>query len=132
MTHSSLHHPYHGKESWPFLTDVAKAKESVIISSPKVRLGKNVQILNLLQELSLRGVRVIVATKELNDDVERIKHRGIDIILKPDSTLCSSIIDRQHVWYGSINILGYHATDDNAMRFCDSDIADSLLGILCE
>ena len=113
----------------PFLTDVAKAKESVIISSPKVRLGKNTQILNLLQELSLRGVRVIVVTRESNNDIERIKQRGIDIILKPDIALCSSIIDKQHVWYGSINILGYHATDDNAMRFCDSDIADSLLGI---
>lgn len=41
------------------------------------------------------------------------------------------IVDKQQVWYGSINMIGYHATDDNAMRFCDSDIADSLLEVLC-
>ena len=41
------------------------------------------------------------------------------------------IVDKQQVWYGSINMIGYHATDDNAMRFCDSDIVDSLLEVLC-
>lgn len=115
-----------------FLADVGKAKESVIISSPKVRLGRNALILELLQELSLKGVRIIVVTKESNDDVERIKQRGIDITLKPDLTLCCSIIDKQHVWYGSINMLGYHAMDDNTMRFRDTDIADNLQDMLLE
>lgn len=114
----------------PFLEDVGKAKESVVISSPKVRLGRNALILDLLQELSLKGICVIVVTKESNDDVERIKQRGIDITLKPDLTLCCSIIDKHQVWYGSINMLGYHVTDDNAMRFCDTEIANNLIDML--
>ena len=40
------------------------------------------------------------------------------------------IIDKQQVWYGSINMLGYHATDDNAMRFCDTEIANNLMEML--
>ena len=115
-----------------FLNDVGKAKESVIISSPKVRLGRNISILDLLQELSLKGTRIVIFTKKSNSDVDKMRQRGIDVVLKQDLTLCCSIIDKQQVWYGSINIFGYHATDDNAMRFCDMEIADKLLDMLYE
>ena len=115
----------------PFLNDVGKAKESVIISSPKVRLGRNILILDILQELSLKGTRIVIFTKESNSDVDKMRQRGIDVVLKLDLTLCCSIIDKQQVWYGSINILGYHTADDNAMRFCDTEIADNLLDMLC-
>jgi hypothetical protein len=116
----------------PFLNDVGKAKESVIISSPKVRLGRNILILDLLQELSLKGTRIVIFTKEFNSDVDKMRQRGIDVVVKQDLTLCCSIIDKQQVWYGSINILGYHTADDNAVRFCDTEIADNLLDMLCE
>ena len=114
----------------PYLTDLGKAKESVVISSPKIRLGRNILILDLLQELSLRGIRVVILTSESNNDVEQIKRRGINVILKENLIPCCSIIDKLHVWYGSINILGYHSSEDNAMRFCDNDIAGNLLELL--
>ena len=40
------------------------------------------------------------------------------------------IIDKQQVWYGSINMLSYHVTDDNALRFCDTEIANNLMEML--
>ena len=40
------------------------------------------------------------------------------------------IVDKQQVWYGSINMIGYHATDDNALRFCDTEIANNLMEML--
>ena len=84
------------------------------------------------EELSLKGTRIVIFTKESNSDVDKMRQRGIDVVLKQDLTLCCSIIDKQQVWYGSINIFGYHAADDNAMRFCDTEIADNLLDMLCE
>lgn len=114
----------------PFLTDIGKAKDSVVISTPKIRIGRNIVILDLLQELSLRGIRVVIITRESNNDVERIKRRGINVVLKENLIPCCSVIDKQHVWYGSINILGYHVSDDNAMRFCDNDIAGNLQELL--
>ena len=82
--------------------------------------------------LGLKGTRIVIFTKESNSDVDKMRQRGIDVVLKLDLTLCCSIIDKQQVWYGSINILGYHTADDNAMRFCDTEIADNLLDMLCE
>ena len=37
------------------------------------------------------------------------------------------IIDRNIVWYGSMNFLGKEDSEDNLMRVCSKDIASELL-----
>ena len=38
-----------------------------------------------------------------------------------------TIIDREIVWYGSLNFLGKPDADDNLMRVMDKEIAEELL-----
>ena len=37
------------------------------------------------------------------------------------------IIDKSTIWYGSVNILGFHSIEDNLIRFKNIEIASSLL-----
>lgn len=41
-----------------------------------------------------------------------------------------TIIDKSHIWYGSVNLLGYHAEEDNIITFNDASIASDIIVIL--
>ena len=70
---------------------------------------------------------MILYTKEENDDTVRLKQHGIDVISNEQLSLHSAIIDKSLIWYGSVNILGYHYGEDNLIRFKNPEIATSLL-----
>jgi len=105
----------------PFVSDLSQCKRSVVISCPKVRIGRQVPIAERLIDLAANGVEIVLYTREENDDTCRLQNQGISVI---------TIIDKSTIWYGSVNILGYHSVEDNLIRFRNPEIATNLLETL--
>ena len=84
-----------------------------------------------LRDIAIRGVEVVVFTKEANDDTTYLSSQGIIVYQKPKLSLCCAIIDRSTTWYGSINLLAYHSEEDCMICLTDSTIASGLIEALC-
>ena len=115
----------------PFFADLSKASKSVIISATKLWFAKRAPILELLADLSARGVEVIVFTRQLLGK-DKILLNSVQVNVKEKLSLHTAIIDKSIVWYGSVNYLGYNAEDDNAIKIADSFIAEEIIKILYE
>ena len=48
----------------------------------------------------------------------------------PEVKLCTTIIDKDIVWYGAINALGYATEEDNVIKVVDNKLANELLDAL--
>ena len=69
--------------------------------------------LNDLLERTVSGFTHIVNNKVIDS-------LSIDVV----------IIDKSLIWYGSVNYLGYNTDKNNAIRICDSKMADQILEAL--
>jgi len=119
----------HNFES-PFISDLSKCKRSVVISCPKVRLGRQQRIADRLVDIAAKGIEVILHTRGENEDTLHLQHQGVVVITTPQLSLHAAIIDKSTIWYGSVNILGYQSTEDNLIRFQNAEIATNLLDTL--
>jgi hypothetical protein len=69
----------------PFTTDLSKAKQSVVVSCPKVKIGRHSQIADRLADLMANGIEIVLYTKEENEDTISLQHQGISVIYKDPS-----------------------------------------------
>lgn len=113
-----------------FVSDLSQCKRSVVISCPKVKIGRQIQIAERLIDLATNGMEVVLYTKEENEDTLRLQHQGISVIIISHLSLHAAIIDKNTIWYGSVNILGFHSVEDNLIRFKNPEIAISLFETL--
>ena len=111
----------------PFMSDLSKAKHSLVISCPRVNIGRHSRIAERLVDLAASGIEIVFYTREDNEDTHRLQHQGIFVIIKERLSLHAAIIDKSIIWYGSVNILGFHSAEDNLIRFRNPEIATSLL-----
>ena len=111
----------------PFISDLAKAKQSLVISCPRVNIGRHSRIVERLADLAASGIEIVLYTREDNEDTLQLQQQGISVIIKEHLSLHAAIIDKSIIWYGSVNILGFHSVEDNLIRFKNSEIATSLL-----
>lgn len=116
----------------PFISDLTQCKRSIVISCPRVKIGRNTQIAERLIDLTANGIEIVLYTKEENDDTLRLLHQGMQIITIDRLSLHTAIIDKSIIWYGSVNILGYHSIEDNLIRFKNAEIATNLLASIIE
>ena len=118
--------------------DIEEARSEVIVSSPRLNNQKVNRLISVLGKRQELGVRITVITWNPDaylygrDDVrmellERLRKSGIEIKLVEDSCEHYAVIDREIVWYGSMNLLSKEDADDNLMRVCSKDIAAELL-----
>ena len=114
----------------PFISDLSKAKQSVVVLCPKVKIGRHSQIADRLADLMANGIEIVLYTKEENEDTISLQHQGISVIYKDHLSLHAAIIDKSTIWYGSVNILGYRSLEDNLIRFRNPEIASNLLDSL--
>ena len=114
----------------PFVSDIAQSKHSIVISCPSIRIGWHIQIVESLISLAAKGIEVVLYTREQNDDLLRLQHQGLQIVIRKQLRLHVAIIDKCIVWYGSVNILGYHSAEDNLIRFSNPEVATKLLETL--
>ncbi len=109
-----------------FISDLANCKQSIVISCPKMKLGRYSHMTERLLDIAANGRDVILYTKEENDDTLRMQQQGIYVVYRGHLSLHTAIIDKSTIWYGSVNILGFHSIEDNLIRFKNAEIASNL------
>ena len=59
--------------------------------------------------------------------MERLRRSGFEVRLVEESCEHFAVIDKEIVWYGSVNLLSKEDVEDNIMRVCSKEIAAELL-----
>lgn len=114
----------------PYSSSIGDAKRSIVVSSPKLyRVERNV-LVNQLRELAHIGIEVLIITTASNPETESLLQRGLSVRILPEVKLCTTIIDKDIVWYGAINALGYVTEEDNVIKVVDNKLANELLEVL--
>lgn len=111
----------------PYTSDLTKAKRSIVISSPKLYRTEQNPLVTLLKELAQQGIEILITTVAENEQTVFIQSKGLSVKVKPKLSLYTTIIDKEVVWYGSINTLGYASKDDNMIKVTDIYLANELI-----
>ena len=114
----------------PYSSSIGDAKRSIVVSSPKLYRVERSVLVNLLSELAHIGIEVLIITTASNPETEYLLQRGLSVRILPEVKLCTTIIDKDIVWYGAINILGYATEEDNVIKVVDNKLANELLEVL--
>ena len=113
-----------------FFKDLFQAKHSVVISATKLWFSQHSPVLDVLKNLSTRGVEVVTFVKSNSEKEERLKETGVSIRVDDSLAIDVAIIDKSLIWYGSVNYLGYNTDENNAIRIYDSALAENVLEVL--
>ena len=114
----------------PFHDDLASAKQSIVISTMRLRWNKTPRIIDLLATTLLRGVSITIVISETDHREAELQAMGFNIIHRPDSKMQCAIIDQRIGWYGSVNLMGRSLADTNIIRMASSDLANALMDAL--
>lgn len=114
----------------PYTSDLTKAKRSIVISSPKLYRTEQNPLVTLLKELAQQGIEILITTTAENEQTIFIQSKGLSVKVKPKLSLYTTIIDKEVVWYGSINTLGYASKDDNMIKVTDIHLANELIEMI--
>ena len=114
----------------PYTSDLTKAKRSIVISSPKLYRTEKNPLVTLLKELAQQGIEILITTAAENEQTVFIQSKGLSVKVKPKLSLYTTIIDKEVVWYGSINTLGYASKDDNMIKVTDIYLANELIKMI--
>lgn len=114
----------------PYTSDLIKAKHSIVISSPELYRTEQNSLVTLLKELTQQGIEILITTAAENEQTAFIQSKGLSVKVKPKLTLYTTIIDKEVVWYGSINTLGYASKDDNMIKVTDIYLANELIEMI--
>lgn len=120
--------------------DLLTANKEIIIASPVISGPKIEALIRLLKDQQEKGIRIGIVTWEADrygfgdsaywmELQERMRANGFGINLVEDYCQHYCIVDREVVWYGSMNFLGKEDSEDNLMRVCSKEIAAELLEI---
>lgn len=120
--------------------DLQQANSEIIISSPGINATKVRQFIYLVAKKQESGVRVSVITILSNEYpksrleitkklVEELRLAGIHVKETTNIHEHFAIIDKEIVWYGSMNLLSREKEDDNLIRIESKEIAEELLEI---
>ena len=113
-----------------FFKDLSQAKHSVVISATKLWFAKHSPTLDILRNLSTRGVEVIALIKSNFEKEERLRKIGVSIKINDALAIDVAIIDKSLVWYGCVNYLGYNTDENNAIRIYNWALAENVLEVL--
>ena len=114
----------------PYTSDLIKAKHSIVISAPKLYRTEKNPLVTLLKELAQQGIEILITTATENEQTVFIQSKGLSVKVKPKLSLYTTIIDKEVVWYGSINTLGYASKDDNMIKVTDIHLANELIEMI--
>lgn len=116
--------------------DLESATSEIIISGPTISNAKSWALIALSVRLSETGVKIIVSTlsPESFEDgshqvevVQALRESGITVITTSNRHERFAVIDKNIVWYGSINLLSKEKPEESLMRIDSKEIATELL-----
>ncbi len=118
--------------------DLINANKEIIISSPKITSKKANELFKMLRYKMENGLHVIIVTWTADSYgygdsgsrmavLESLRQYGFEVNTVEEYCEHYCIVDRQIVWYGSMNFLGKEDVEDNLMRVCSEETAAELL-----
>jgi len=118
--------------------DLESANKEIIISSPGINKNKIETMTDIWRNVQERGTKVIVLTlspekypkeriKATTQLIQTMKNNGVLVEIRQQMHEHYAIIDREVVWYGSMNLLSREREDDNLMRIRNAEMAGELL-----
>jgi len=72
----------------------------------------------------------IESWEKVHKVISHLEENNIQVICKSQVYQRYAVIDRQTVWYGGINFLGFERADNGVMRLCSTELAKELLNIV--
>lgn len=108
----------------PFHADLANARHSVLISCSRLKWLHRPKLMDLLQNLLLKGVSVTIAVRQTGFNEDELSSVGVRII--QGTTMNCAVIDAGIGWYGSLNFAGRSIEGSTAIRLRDSQFCTVL------
>ena len=124
-----------------FLRDMRKARCSIIIESPFIRLARVKQFLPVFKRLARRDVMIIINTRHPDEHdtqyrmqaiiaIESLQEIGIEILFTTKHHRKLAIIDREIIYEGSLNILSYYDSCEIMRRITSRAEAERLIDFI--
>lgn len=113
-----------------FTKELENSRQSVVISSPRLYHPERNAFVKILIELQKCGVEIAVITSIANEQTDYLKSQGLFVKIVPKLSLCSCVINKSTIWYGSVNVLGYPAEEDSIIKITDTKLANELLDVI--
>lgn len=122
------------EEYWDtFSVDIANAQRELLITSPYLHIAQVKRFLKLIPE----ETHVTVVTgdetsfkpevwEKVPNAVKLLEDAGAKVILQPKVYQRYAVIDKQILWYGGINFLGFEKAAHGAMRLYSAELAKEL------
>lgn len=114
----------------PFHEDLSTARQSIVISTIRLRWNRTPRIIELLTTASLRGVSITIIISETGHREQEIQAMGFRILHRPTSKMQCAVIDQHIGWYGSVNLIGHSFANANVLRMTTSEFANTLIDAL--
>ena len=123
------------EEYWElFSKDIRSAEKQILIASPYLHIAPVKRFLKLLPE----NVHLTVVTsgessfkpetwKKVVAAVDLLEENDATVILKSKAYQRYAVIDKQVLWCGGINFLGFEKAAHGTMRLCSAELAKELL-----
>lgn len=115
----------------PFRKDISKARQSIVISTTRLRWNRAPQIIELLAAASLRGASITIIISETGHRELELQAMGFNILHRPTCKMQCAVIDQRIGWYGNVNLIGRSPADTNVIRMETSEFANILFDALC-
>jgi hypothetical protein len=120
--------------------DLQEAGKEILVSSPGLNRTKTDAFIHIICRRQEDGIRVTIITLDpqvypagreetTRKLIEKLKAAGIEVETRKALHEHFAIMDREVVWYGSMNFLSSAKEDDNLMRVKNKEIAQELMEI---
>ncbi|MEG0048877.1 MAG: DEAD/DEAH box helicase family protein [Clostridia bacterium] len=120
-----------------FLFDLNKARKSIVIVSPYITMKRVRWLEECFHQAIERRVSITVITRPagsfqghsgeaVSAAIQYVTHAGINVRCREAIHQKYAIVDDVLVWYGSINLLSFGASQESIMRLASGSIARAL------
>lgn len=120
-----------------FIDDISQARSSIVIVSPYTTLRRVNWLKNILTVAQSRGVSVTVYTRPAESFLDKNRQAAesaIHVLVETGITMQAregihqkfAVIDERIVWYGSVNLLSFSASQESIMRLVSGSVAKAL------
>lgn len=121
-----------------FRNDVINAKDEVLISSPYVSVAGSERLLRNFAAINNKDIHISLITyspSHYSDDIKRrienihnkLIMSGIKIFFVDSISSRYAVIDKEILWYGSMNLASNIKEDDDEMRIVNRSVAKALI-----
>lgn len=114
----------------PFLEDLSKAKQSIVISTTRLCWYRTPRIIEILAAASMRGISITIIITEIGHRESELQEMGFTILNRPSCKMQCAVVDQRIGWYGSVNLIGHSNADTSVIRMVTPELTNALIDAL--